>query len=133
MQWSTPRFPAWRSAQSETPRVCAAGMSSCATQENAGSSQFRAILVSGQNAERAPSDCLFACLQFEDTTTGVREGIGCDASCDNHFGCCHPSQMGNTRHCCDFVLDTNGMLLEAAAIVVAFPLNNFGGGLPTLS
>lgn len=86
----------------ELSGLCCAGIMLVTPQEIVGMGRFEAFLADGQNAERASSQCLFACLQFEDTVTGGRVKIGCDASCDNWFGCTHPNQSGGTRHCCEF-------------------------------
>eukprot|EP01047_Picozoa_sp_COSAG01_P042096 COSAG01_NODE_3655_length_5822_cov_7.778438_5_plen_299_part_00 len=83
-------------------------MTACSAEQTGGSSRWRAILVAGENVEQATSDCLLACLVFEDTETGARCRIGCDTSCDNHFGCTHPSQLGGVRHCCEFVTQVSG-------------------------
>eukprot|EP01047_Picozoa_sp_COSAG01_P013283 COSAG01_NODE_619_length_14786_cov_73.363110_2_plen_121_part_00 len=39
----------------------------------------------------------------------------CDTSCDNHFGCTHPGQLGNTRHCCEFVTQVSGRQLDLSS------------------
>jgi hypothetical protein len=88
--------------------VCLIGMTACGAEQTGGSSRWRAILVAGENVEQATSDCLLACLVFEDTETGARCRIGCDTSCDNHFGCTHPGQLGGVRHCCEFVTQVSG-------------------------
>ena len=96
---------------------CCAGIMLVTPQEIAGMGRFEAFLVDGENAERASSQCLFACLQFEDTVMGGRVKIGCDASCDNWFGCTHPNQSGGTRHCCEFANQGLAIMHDSSAIM----------------
>ena len=111
----TPRVPVGWTITTELSGVCCVGIMPVTPQEIAGMGRFQAHLVDGQNAERASSQCLFACLQLEDTVTGELTKIGCDASCDNWFGCTHPKQSGGTRHCCEFTNQGQGRVKDAAS------------------